>query len=82
MSDDDKRTYRQLLVIAVLSVCVILFLIAAGTLYAEHACIQLWFQKGLASEMPDFCHKGALGKFVLEFLGIAVGVLGAIKLLG
>jgi hypothetical protein len=78
MSDEDKRTYRQLLLITVLFICVILFLFALGTLYAEHACIQLYLGK---DPIPDFCN-GGVAKFALEFAGIVVGVLAAVKLLG
>jgi hypothetical protein len=80
MSDEDKKTYRQLLLIAVLCICAILFLFALGTLYAEHACIQLWLGKTAA--MPDFCDKGGMQKFVLEFVGLVIGMLAAVKLLG
>jgi hypothetical protein len=79
MSDDDKTTYKQLLLIAVLAVCGVLFLFAFGTLYAEYACFQL-IHKGLP--VPEGCGNGNLAKFALEFLGITVGVLGAVKLLG
>jgi hypothetical protein len=84
MSDEDKRTYKLLGVIAVLTICMILLIVAGGTLYAEHACVQMWMLQAANNnwKLPDFCHKGELGKFVLEFLGITVGVLGAIKLLG
>lgn len=78
MPNDDKRTYRQLLLIAVLSIFGILFMAAVGTLLVTYSCFQL-FTSGKAS--PAICESG-LGKFVLEFLGIVVGALGAIKLLG
>jgi hypothetical protein len=83
MSDDDKKTYKLLGLIAVLTICFILILVAGGTLYAEYSCVQIWMSQGHSDwKLPDFCHKGELAKFVLEFLGITVGVLGAIKLLG
>jgi hypothetical protein len=79
MSDDDKRTYKQLLLIAVLSIFGILFLFVFGALYAEWACFRLIFMDKL---LPQGCSNGSLSKFVLEFVGITVGVLGAIRLLG
>jgi hypothetical protein len=79
VSDDDKRTYRQLLLIAILSIFGILFLFALGTLYAEWACFHLIFER---LPLPDGCSNGNLGKFVLEFVAIVVGVLGAIRILG
>jgi hypothetical protein len=79
MSDDDKRTYRQLLLIAVFAVCAILFLFTIGTLYAEWACFQFHFEK---LEMPEVCGNGSLTKFALEFVGLAIGVIAAVKLLG
>lgn len=79
MSDEDKATYRQLLLIAVIAIFAIFFLFALGTLYAEHACIQMWLTK---SPMPDFCDNGGMQKFVIEFIGLVIGALGAIKLLG
>jgi hypothetical protein len=78
MSDDDKRVYRQLLLIAVLTICGILFLVALGTLLVTYGCYEM-LRSG--KEAPN-CGNGSLGKFVLEFLGISVGVLGAIRLLG
>ncbi len=80
MSDEDKATYKRILLVAVLGVFAILFVVALGTLYAEHACIQLWYQK--ATEFPEFCEKGGIQKFVLEFIGLVIGALGAVKLLG
>lgn len=79
MSDDDKRAYRQLLLIAVLCIFAILFIVALGAAYAQYACIQFVFRK---DALPSGCENGAMAKFVLEFLGIVVGTLGAIKLLG
>jgi predicted membrane metal-binding protein len=79
MSDDDKRAYRQLLLIAVLAIFGILFLVAIGTLGVTYGCFEIYF-KGLP--IPDACGNGSLGKFVLEFIAIVVGVLGAIRLLG
>jgi hypothetical protein len=78
MSEDDKRTYRQLLLIAVLAIFAILFLFALGALYAEHACIQLYLMQ--ANDIPESC--GGIGKFVLELAALVIGTLGAIKLLG
>jgi hypothetical protein len=78
MSDEDKKTYRQLLLIAVLAIVIILFLFALGTLYAEHACFQFVFQK---LPLPEGCSNGSLSKFALELAGIVVGLLGAIRLL-
>jgi hypothetical protein len=79
MSDDDKKTYKQLTLIAVLAICAILLMFAVGTLFATYGCYELYFKK---LPVPEGCGNGSLSKFVLEFLGIAVGVLGAIKLLG
>jgi predicted membrane metal-binding protein len=81
MSDEDKRTYKQLLLIAVLSICGILFLFALGTLYAEYSCFQIYYKNSFA-DLPEFCGKGNVTKFALELAGITVGMLGAIKLLG
>ena len=79
MSDDDKKAYMQLLLIAVLTICAILFLFALGTLAATYGCFEFYFKK---IAIPQACENGSMSKFVLEFLAIAVGVLGAIKLLG
>jgi hypothetical protein len=54
-----------------------LFLVAITTAYSQWACIQLAFRQ---EPVPAGC--GGVGKFALEFMGIVVGVLGAIKLLG
>lgn len=80
MSDEDKTAYKQLLLIAVLAIFGILFLVAIGTLGVTYGCFELYF-KGL-KEIPQACTNGNLGKFVLEFIAIVVGVLGAIRLLG
>ena len=47
--------------------------------YSQWACIQFVFRK---ETQPAACSNGTLGKFALEFMGIVVGVLGALKLLG
>jgi hypothetical protein len=78
MSDDDKAAYRQLLLIVVLSICGILFLVALGTLMVTYGCYEM-LRSG--TEAPN-CSNGSLSKFVLEFVGLAIGMLGAIKLLG
>jgi hypothetical protein len=80
MSDDDKRTYKQLLLIAVLAIFGILYLVAFGTLYTVYGCFDLYLHKILP--IPEGCGNGNMSKFVLEFVGITVGVLGAIRLLG
>lgn len=80
MSDEDKATYKKILLVAVLGVFAILVLVALGALYAEHACIQLWL-KG-TPDLPTFCDKGGIQKFVIEFIGLTLGALGAVKLLG
>lgn len=80
MSDDDKKAYKQLLLIAVLCIFAILFMFAVGTLYAEHVCLQMYFQK--ITPLPESCTNGALGKFALDFVALVIGTLGAIKLLG
>jgi predicted membrane metal-binding protein len=79
MSDEDKKTYRQLLLIAILSIFGILFLFAFGTLYAEWACFQFVF---VSKPVPEGCTNGSISKFALEFVAIVVGVLGAIRILG
>lgn len=79
MSDEDKKAYKQLLLIAVLTICAILFLFTVATLVATYGCFQL-LEAG--KDVPTSCENGGLTKFILEFLGIAVGVLGAVKLLG
>jgi hypothetical protein len=79
MSDDDKDTYRKLLLVSVLGVFAILFLFAIGTLYAEYACFGLHFDR---LPTPAACGNGNLAKFTLEFVAIVVGVLGAVRLLG
>jgi hypothetical protein len=76
LSEDDKKLYRQLVLIAVLAVFGILFLVAITTAYSQWACIQLAFRQ---EPVPAGC--GGVGKFALEFMGIVVGVIGAIKLL-
>lgn len=78
MSDDDKKTYKQLTLIAVLAIFGILFIVAITTAYTQYSCIQLYYTK----EAPAACGNGSMSRFVLEFIGIVVGVLGAIKLLG
>jgi hypothetical protein len=77
LSEDDKKTYKQLLLIAVLAIFGIAFIVAITTAYSQWACIQFAFRK---EPVPAGC--SGVGKFVLEFMGLMVGVLGAIKLLG
>jgi hypothetical protein len=67
------------LLIAVLSVCIILLLFTIGTLYAEWACFNLHFTQ---TETPENCTNGSIGKFAVEFIGLAVGVIAAVKLIG
>lgn len=80
MSDDDKQAYKQLLLIAVLAIFAILLLFTIGALVATYGCFDLYLKK--ITPIPEGCGNGNLSKFVLEFVGIAVGVLGAIRLLG
>jgi predicted membrane metal-binding protein len=77
LSEDDKKAYKQLLLIAVLAIFGIAFIVAITTAYSQWACIQFAFRN---EPVPAGC--GGVGKFVLEFMGLMVGVLGAIKLLG
>jgi hypothetical protein len=77
LSEDDKKTYKQLLLIAVLAIFGIAFIVAITTAYSQWACIQFAFRK---EPVPAGC--SGVGKFVLEFMGLMVGVLGALKLLG
>jgi uncharacterized membrane protein YjgN (DUF898 family) len=77
LSEDDKRFYRRVVAVAVLTIFGIMFLVAMATTYTQWACIQLAFGQQPA---PAGCSN--MGKFVLEFVGLVVGVLGAIKLLG
>lgn len=78
MSDDDKKAYKQLLLIAVLAIFGILLIVAVVTAYTQYSCIQLFYAK----EAPAACSNGSMSRFVLEFIGIVVGTLAAIKLLG
>jgi hypothetical protein len=80
MSDDDKKTYKQLLLIAVLAIFGILYLVAFGTLYALYGCFDIYMKRILP--IPESCTNGSMSRFVLEFIAITVGVLGAIRLLG
>jgi hypothetical protein len=80
MSDDDKKTYRQLMLIATLAVFAILFLFAIGALFGAYGCFDLYIKK--ITPIPEGCSNGSIQKFALEFLGIVVGVLGAIRLFG
>jgi hypothetical protein len=77
LSEDDKKFYRRLVLIAVLAIFLIVFLVAITTAYAQWACIQI----GLRGDpLPSNC--SGMGKFALELLGAVIGILGAIKLLG
>jgi hypothetical protein len=61
----------------VLAIFGIAFIVAITTAYSQWACIQFAFRK---EPVPAGC--SGVGKFVLEFMGLMVGVLGALKLLG
>ena len=80
MSDEDKKAYKQLLLIGVLAIFGILYIVAFGTLFALYGCFDLYMKRVLP--IPEGCTNGSFGKFVLEFVAITVGVLGAIRLLG
>lgn len=62
-----------------LSIFGIAFIIAITAAYSQWACLQFAFRK---ETPPAACGNGSVSKFVLEFMGIVVGVLGALKLLG
>jgi hypothetical protein len=80
VSDEDKSAYKKLLLIAVLAIFAILLLFAIGTLFATYGCFDLYLRK--ITPIPEGCGNGNLSKFVLEFMGLVIGTLGAIKLLG
>jgi hypothetical protein len=77
LSEDDKKFYRRLVAVVVLAIFGIVFLVAIVMTYTQWACIQLAFRQ---EPVPAGCSN--MGKFALEFVGLVVGVLGAIKLLG
>jgi hypothetical protein len=77
VSDEDQKTFAIVTIIAVIGVFGLLYLILGIGFYTEYECVQFYVIK--MENMPPVCSNSDLAKTLLEFAGIIVGVLAAIK---
>jgi hypothetical protein len=77
MSDEDKKTVAVVTIIAVIAVFGLLYGILGMGFYTEYECVQFFILK--AEKIPPVCSNADLAKTLLEFAGLIVGVLAAIK---
>lgn len=77
MSDEDQKTFAMVTIIAVIGVFGLLYLILGIGFYTEYECVQFYIIK--MENIPPVCSNADLAKTLLEFAGIIVGVLAAIK---
>jgi hypothetical protein len=77
MSDEDQKTFAIVTVIAVVGVFGLLYIIIGMGFYTEYECVQ-FFENNIKI-MPPVCTNGDLAKTLLEFAGLIIGVLAAIK---
>jgi hypothetical protein len=77
MSDEDKRTIAIVTIIAVVGVFGLLYMLLGIGFYAEYECVQFYIMK--QDKIPPVCSSGDFSKTLLEFAGLMIGVLAAIK---
>jgi hypothetical protein len=77
MSDEDQRTFALVTIIAVIAVFGLLYGILGIGFYTEYECVQFYVLK--VEKIPPVCSNADLAKTLLEFAGIIIGVLAAIK---
>jgi hypothetical protein len=77
MSDEDKKTIALVTIIAVVGVFGLLYIILGMGFYTEYECVQFYILK--MENIPPVCSNSDLAKTLLEFAGLIIGVLAAIK---
>jgi hypothetical protein len=77
VSDEDEKTFAIITIIAVIAVFGLLYLILGIGFYTEYECVQFYILK--MENIPPVCSNSDLAKTLLEFAGIIIGVLAAIK---
>jgi hypothetical protein len=76
VSDEDKQTFKLIAIITISGVFILITLVLIGAFYAEYECIQIVLRK---EATMDSCYTGAIGKTFLEFAGVLIGILVAVK---
>jgi hypothetical protein len=77
VSDEDEKTFAIVTIIAVIGVFGLLYMILGLGFYTEYECVQFYILK--MEKMPPVCNNSDLARTLLEFAGLIVGVLAAIK---
>ena len=77
MSNEDKKTFTIVTIIAVIAVFGLLYGILGMGFYTEYECVQFFILK--VEKIPPVCSNTDLARTLLEFAGLIVGVLAAIK---
>lgn len=77
VSTEDKKTIAIVTIIAVIGVFGLLYMILGLGFYTEYECVQFYTIK--LSPLPPVCTNSNLAKTLLEFAGLIIGVLAAIK---
>jgi hypothetical protein len=77
MSDEDQKTFALVTIIAVVGVFGLLYIILGMGFYTEYECVQFYILK--MENIPPVCSNSDLARTLLEFAGLIVGVLAAIK---
>jgi hypothetical protein len=76
MSEEEK-TFAKVTIIAVIAVFGLLYIILGIGFYTEYECVQFYVIK--LEVMPPVCSNADLAKTLLEFAGLIIGVLAAVK---
>jgi hypothetical protein len=77
MSNEDKKTVAIVTIIAVIGVFGLLYMILGLGFYTEYECVQFYILK--MEKMPPVCSNSDLARTLLEFAGLIIGALAAIK---